>query len=179
MKNAIAKIMLTFFISVLSGTVQFAQAHIMVAQKGTLNIVDDGIYMVLSIPVSAFEGIDSDNDGKLSKTEFRDKRTDIAETVKSNIRLNNGKQEISLQGLLLSPVLSHHHIDEPATQLIVTGKYTVHEPDANLDYSVGLFGQTDAEQSIEITVKNKAHKFEEKRVLTPTAHSLNFSVFSE
>ncbi|MBO1256396.1 hypothetical protein J3L16_11950 [Alteromonas sp. 5E99-2] len=179
MKISITKMAITFFTIGLSGVLPLAQAHIMVAQKGTLNIVDDGIYMVLSVPVSAFEGIDTDNDGKLSKTEFRDKRTDIAETVKSNISLKNGKQEISLQGLLLSPVLSHHHIDEPATQLIVTGKYTVHEPDANLNYSLGLFGQTNSEQSIEITVKNKAHKFEEKSVLTPTASTLNFSVFSE
>ena len=43
-----------------------AQAHLMVAQHGTLNLVGDGVYMVLSLPVSAFAGSDDDGDDKLS-----------------------------------------------------------------------------------------------------------------
>jgi hypothetical protein len=42
-----------------------AHAHLMVAQHGTLNIVDDGVFMVLSLPISAFDGIDDDKDGNL------------------------------------------------------------------------------------------------------------------
>lgn len=48
-----------------------AQAHVILAQKGTLNIVDGGAFMVLSLPVSAFSGIDDDGDALLSPTELR------------------------------------------------------------------------------------------------------------
>ena len=34
-------------------SVPAAQAHLVVSQRGTLNIVGDGAYMVLSLPVSA------------------------------------------------------------------------------------------------------------------------------
>ena len=36
-------------------------AHVMVAQHGTLNVVDNDVFMVLSLPVSAFEGVDDEN----------------------------------------------------------------------------------------------------------------------
>ena len=39
--------------------------------KGTLNIVDGGAFMVLSLPVSACSGIDDDGDALLSPTELR------------------------------------------------------------------------------------------------------------
>jgi hypothetical protein len=54
--------------------VQLAEAHLMVAQHGTLNVVDDGVFMVLSLPVSAFDGVDDDNDGKVSMLEFNNHR---------------------------------------------------------------------------------------------------------
>ncbi|WP_413699736.1 hypothetical protein ACLKMH_20465 [Psychromonas sp. KJ10-10] len=47
-----------------------SQAHIMIAQHGTLNIHDNIVFMVLSLPVSAFTGIDDDGDGMLSVNEF-------------------------------------------------------------------------------------------------------------
>lgn len=43
-----------------------AHAYLMVAQRGTLNLVGDGGFMVLSLPISAFTGIDDNADGQLS-----------------------------------------------------------------------------------------------------------------
>jgi hypothetical protein len=51
-----------------------AHAHLMVAQHGTLNIVDDGVFMVLSLPISAFNGVDEDSNGKISMLEFNNHR---------------------------------------------------------------------------------------------------------
>ena len=34
------------------------QAHLMLAQQGTLNIIDSDAFVVVSLPVSAFDGID-------------------------------------------------------------------------------------------------------------------------
>ena len=54
----------------------------MVARHGTLNFVDDGAFMVLSLPMSAFEGIDDDGDGKVSMIEFNNHRTGIVGAVR-------------------------------------------------------------------------------------------------
>ena len=49
---------------------QAALAHLMVAQHGSLNIVGDGAFMVLSLPASAFEDIDENGDGDISMIEL-------------------------------------------------------------------------------------------------------------
>ena len=49
-----------------------AQAHLMEAQQGTLNIIDDRAFMVLSLPISAFEDID-DNEQKLKNDALYEK----------------------------------------------------------------------------------------------------------
>lgn len=44
----------------------------MAAQKGTLNIVGDAAFLVLSVRVSALQGVDDDDgDGALSVAELR------------------------------------------------------------------------------------------------------------
>ena len=48
-------------------TIPVANAHLMVAQQGTLNVVDDGAFVVMSLPISAFSSVDDDGDGKLSR----------------------------------------------------------------------------------------------------------------
>ena len=40
-----------------------AQAHMMVAQKGTLNFEAGGAYLLVSLPVSAFTGFDDETNG--------------------------------------------------------------------------------------------------------------------
>ncbi len=64
-----------------------AQAHLMVAQRGTLNIVGDGGFMVLSLPVSAFSGVDDDGDGKLSMAEFSTHRSNIISAVTRDVQM--------------------------------------------------------------------------------------------
>ena len=46
-----------------------AHAHLMVTQHGSLNIVDDGAYMLRSFATSSFEGIDDNSDGDISLIE--------------------------------------------------------------------------------------------------------------
>ena len=47
-----------------------AQAHLMAAQKGSLNLVGDAAFLALSVPVSALQGVDDDGDGALSQAEL-------------------------------------------------------------------------------------------------------------
>lgn len=147
----------------------FAQqsiAHIMVAQHGTLNIAEDGVYMVLSLPVSAFSGIDDDNDGKLSQTEFSRHRPAIAKSVLTNVLLIDNNENLSLHGLMLSPVTPHHSPKSPASQIIVMGRFTLAELKSTLQYKINLFGTTPPEQLLEITATKKADGKEQKFTLS-------------
>ena len=67
-----------FLVTMCICVVPKAYAHMMVAQHGTLNVVNEVAFMVLSVPVSAFEGIDDDGDGQLSMEEFTQHRIAMA-----------------------------------------------------------------------------------------------------
>ena len=146
-----------------------AHAHLMVAQHGTLNIVDDGAFMVLSLPMSAFGDIDEDNDGLVSMVEFNHHRATIVESVRKNVRLSDREKNLSLQGIMLSPVISYDSPTEPISQLTVMGRFTLNDPDSALRFQVDLFGKQSIEQLLEITATRKVggqkHEFE----LTPEA----------
>ncbi|NQZ88459.1 MAG: hypothetical protein HRT54_12880 [Colwellia sp.] len=152
-------------------------AHVMVAQQGSLNIVDDGVFMVISLPVTAFKNIDNDNDGKLSAEEFELHRASIASTVHEKITLTEKGQKIALQGMMLAPVTSHHSLQTPSSQLIVMGRYTLVSPNNDLQFEVDLFGTSPAEQIIEITATKKQN--ESKQVIKLSPQQTNVSLFSD
>ena len=52
------------------GAMTPAQAHLVAAQKGTLNFAGNAAFLVLSVPVSAIHSVDDDGDGMLSKAEL-------------------------------------------------------------------------------------------------------------
>jgi hypothetical protein len=137
----------------------YSYAHVMVAQHGTLNILDKGVFMVLSLPVSAFEGIDDDNDGKLSQSEFSRHRNVISEIVHKKVTLKDQTGKLILEDMILSPVHSHQSPTSPASQLIVMGRYDVADPLSALEYEIKLFGTAATEQLLEITATRKGdHK---------------------
>jgi hydrogenase/urease accessory protein HupE len=56
-----------------------ASAHLLPAQNATLHIVDDKVYAVVSVPVSALTGVDEDGDGLLSGAELARHHESIAQ----------------------------------------------------------------------------------------------------
>lgn len=146
---------------------QQLSAHMMVAQHGSLNVVDGGVFMVLSLPISAFSGIDDDKDGKLSPQEFATHRADISETIHSKVILKDNSGKLSLKGMMLSPVTSHHAPKAPASQLIVMGRYTLNTSSSELEYQIGLFGNNATEKTIAITATRKEDGSKQKIELSP------------
>jgi hypothetical protein len=108
-----------------------AEAHLMVAQNGTLNFSGGGAYLVLSVPVSAFERVDDDGDGLLSPRELQAHRPRIEQAVLAAVQLRRSGRALELQGLLLNLSPSDHaggatH-DAPARQLVVMGRFALGE----------------------------------------------------
>jgi hypothetical protein len=152
-----------------------AHAHLMVAQKGTLNFSGDGAYLLLSLPVSALVRVDDDGDGLLSARELQAHTADIERQVRAAVQLLRGGRALPLQGLLLnlSPpdhpaghAAAHpgshtgsntatHTADAAARQLVVMGRFALAAdavPAAGSVYRfrIGLFGRAAAERRIDM-----------------------------
>ena len=96
-----------------------ASAHLMVAQRGTLNIVGNGAFMVMSLPVSALEGVDDDGDGSLSGAELSAHTATIGKQVKAGLKLSQNGEARPLQGLLMDVTPPEGQTE--TTQLVVMG----------------------------------------------------------
>lgn len=173
----LAKILLKTLVILLVNLVLSHQvfAHMMVAQHGTLNIVDDGAFMVLSLPVSAFNHVDDNNDGELSNAELAHHRANITQTIQNNIVLKANHQALKLEGILLSLVTPHHGTEQNvSSQLIVMGRFSLTAPDQPLQFHANLFGTADAESVLNITATRKADKQKHTVTLTPNTPSAIF-----
>ncbi|GAC13875.1 hypothetical protein [Aliiglaciecola lipolytica] len=162
-------ILLTTF--ALQLTVQSALAHLMVAQHGTLNIIENDAFLVLSLPVSGFANLDDNKDGLVSMIEFNHHRTSITQHVNQHVKMHDQQGNIELQSIILSPVVDHHDASQSLSQITVVGKFALRNTAEKHTFEASIFGKEPAEQSLEITAKRKAlgakHTFE----LTPKAPS--------
>ena len=136
------------------------QAHLMVAQKGTLNFSGDGMYMVLSVPVTAFKGVDDDGDRLLSGAELRAHAASIELQLQSGAQLLSAGRPLPLQGMMLKLSPRDDAPAAPADQLVVMARYALGPSDvvANapaLNFKLNLFGRTPAEQVYDITITRK------------------------
>ncbi len=149
-----------FGLLALAGT---AHAHLMVAQHGTLNFVGSGAFLVLSLPVSAFDGVDDDGDGRLSFAELKAHRAAIEATVVNRVRLADGHGLLPLQGVMLSLAPPDDAPAAPAAQLVVLGRYALPGDAAGLSalqWSMPLFGRHADEQRLVLTVTRGAEQQE-------------------
>jgi hypothetical protein len=142
-----------------------AHAHLMVAQKGTINLAGQGAYLVASIPVSAFGGVDDNGDGLLSLEEMRQHGADIERQVLSGIRLSDRHGARPLEGLMLNLAQSDEAPTAPVSHLIVLGRYALTDPGLPLQLSLSLFGTADSERRLEFTITQGAQK--QRIVLAP------------
>ena len=79
----------------------------MAVQRATLNITQDGAYMVLSLPSDAFSGLamDDDGDGKLSIAELRAHQAQLEQAVRSSVQVSDAQGPLPLEALLLNKPL--------------------------------------------------------------------------
>jgi hypothetical protein len=150
-----------------------AQAHLMVAQKGTLNLQGEGAYLVVSLPVSAFAGIDDDGDGAWSALELGRHVPQIHEQLKLGLRVRDAQGVRPMDGITLVPTPPDGHPEDPVSQLVVLMRFKLaHAVQADgpgtvqgLWFQASLFGRVEAEHQLSIAVTQGRHK--QLLVLTP------------
>ncbi|MEM1403738.1 MAG: hypothetical protein AAGG55_10440 [Pseudomonadota bacterium] len=85
-----------------------AHAHLMPSGKGTLNVTDTGVFLVLALPLSAFRDIDENGDGVTSLVEFNMRRDSIIERIESSVWLEQDGERLTPRHIMLSPQATHH-----------------------------------------------------------------------
>lgn len=128
------------------------QAHLMVAQHGTLNIVGDAAFMVVSLPVSALRGVDDDGDGRLSPAEASTHQANIENQVREGIFLTDARGLLPMQGLLISLSPPDDAPTAPAGQLVALARFAWGPEVSGPRLSMTLFGQEASTQTQRITV---------------------------
>ncbi len=129
-----------------------ARAHLMVAQHGTLNLVGDGAFMVLSLPATAFPGADDDHDGRIATAEFERHYRDVAAAVSGGVALVDAAGSHAPEGILLSLSPDDATPDAPAPQIVALGRIAHPGSDAATTLRVGLFGTDTATRTLEVLV---------------------------
>ena len=125
------------------------RAHLMVEQHGTVNFANGGAFLVLSIPVSAFDGVDDD---ALSARELGQHTAEVEQQLYDCVQLLGGTGEpLPLQGLLMSLVPPDHAPSAPARHLIAFGRFPVTDAMTSLGLRIALQGETPEEKNISIT----------------------------
>jgi hypothetical protein len=132
-----------------------AQAHVMVAQKGTLNIKGTNAYLMVSLPFSAFTGVDDDGDGLLSMAELQRHAPQLRQQFVAGAQLQVDGQPAPFELLVLNLSALDERPQGPASQLLVMGHYALGEgrPGAaspDLRFSMRLHGTGPSEERIDL-----------------------------
>ena len=143
--KSILLLWLIFFYSLFSQS----HAHLIDDNSGTLNITDDGAYLVISLPIEFFKAINAD---WFSIQAINNDRNQIFEIVKRNIILSNPNQEFPLSGLMLSIEAAHKQEMSLPKNLVILGRFEPHRYRSCLKFENNFFRKADGAQVIKMRV---------------------------
>jgi hypothetical protein len=140
------------------------QAHLVLAQHGTVRIDGDHVYVAVSLPASAFTGFDDDGDGRMSTNEWDAHRDAMEAQVRGGLTLFSGSRALAMDGLLLSRSEPGHDADAEAqaSHIVAQARFTLTDSAAPIALRIGLYGTAADERSLNVVVTKGA----EKRVIT-------------
>ena len=91
-----------------------AQAHLMSAGVGSLQVREHDAVVLIGVPVAVFEGVDDDGDGLLQPSEIKAHRTEILEQLARTFYLSVGGQVAAVrEALLMTSVHAHDGVSAP------------------------------------------------------------------
>ena len=117
----------------------------MPAQRATINLLGNGAFMVLSLPVSALGGVDDNQDGGLDQRELNAHKDAIEALILRGLALSDAGGQRPLQILRLSLEPPDDDVNRPSPQLLMLGRFALAESQSTLHFRIGLFG-TGAEE---------------------------------
>jgi hypothetical protein len=123
------------------------QAHLMENQQGTLNLVGQRGYLVLSLPVSALKGVDDNRDRRLDAAELQRHAAVIERYLRARVRVSDANRPAPLDGVLLNLSPDDHHREGPATHLVLLAVAMFETEPRHPQIELQIFGRAPAERS--------------------------------
>jgi hypothetical protein len=158
LRRGVAPLVITIGVLMAATT---SHAHLMVEQHGTVNVANGGAFLVLSVPVSTFDGVDDDGDDALSAQELSRHISKVEQQIHDGVQLlDDSGKSLPLQGLLMSLSPSDDAQTAPAKQLIALGRFPIDDPMSSLSLRIALHGKTSDEQYISITATRDGQSHE-------------------
>ncbi|WP_409439078.1 hypothetical protein [Psychromonas sp. GE-S-Ul-11] len=158
-------------------------AHLMAAQHGTLSFIGSNVYIALSLPMSAFKGVDDNGDKHVTIQEFNNHRDLISEKIKENIYLTEDKRKFVVDGLLLEPTTGReeagnyrHTAGESIKHVTIMGRYALTSSNAKVALNVALFSDDMTTQQYDFVATDKNKKLTHEFEVIPSQPSI--SVFN-
>lgn len=146
-----------------------AQAHLLPAQNATMNLVDNAAYFVVSVPLSALQGVDLDGDGQLSPAEIDSGRDAITRQFEARFRVtSDGVPGAGRLTWVLPPDDTAHE----SAYVVVLHREDFAVPPAHPVLATDLFGTGAGEAMLTLTATRSGAT--EVAVLTPGASSHEF-----
>lgn len=138
--SAIHRVRVAVLASVFCALATSANAHLMVAQTGTLNVRDNGSYLMVSVPVSAFPGLDDDGDGRCSEAELARHHAQLVPQGRAGLQLFDAHGPLALEGVLFN-LSAVHGTSATAEHLVMMGRFKASALRSDYRLRTGLFGQ--------------------------------------
>jgi hydrogenase/urease accessory protein HupE len=140
----------------LFGLTPAAEAHLMPAKQGTINIVDKSVYVVLTVPVSAVKDFDDNHDGAMDLAEISRHQKALNDNLGSRIALW-AASDAGVAGLtmVMSPQTGDQ-ADQPTNYLLLMHERTFKAPPTNLHMKVNIFGDAADQKQIAMRAKRGA-----------------------
>ncbi len=129
-----------------------AQAHLLVAQNGTLTISQEGTWLAVSLPASAFAKLDPNKDG-VDETELAHGQRAVKERVRRDFRLVDIDGPLMLRDIVIN-LSKPHNTDATATPLLVLGRFDASKRPQTLRLSATIFGRSKTERVLKLRVRS-------------------------
>lgn len=148
-----------------------AQAHLLPAQRGTVNVVGTGVFVVLSVPAASLHGADDDGNGVLDMAELERHEAELRAEIDRRVSILDGSTPATTVrvDMMLSP--QHDAAGDRADQILVLKHAQLDAPPTDLRMRCDLFGPRAPERSLTITATRHPVSGTETEigVLTPDA----------
>jgi len=153
-------------------------AHLMEHQHGTLNLVEQRGYLVLSIPISALSGVDDNRDRRVDERELQRHAASIERQLRAGVRITDASVPVRLDGLLINLSPDEQHREGPATHLVMLAVALFDARPRSPEIDIRLFGRLPAERRYRFTATRRGAEGDNEEVrLTITPATRRHALF--